>query len=92
MFYSFDLLATAYLILRSTFLPRAVGALLVSAGLAYLANSFATFLSPGFSASLVPYILLPGLVGEGALTLWLLVKGLNVQRWKEQATASGGWE
>ena len=89
VFYSFYLLSAAYLVLRSTFLPRAVGALLALAGLAYLTNSFATFLAPGFAASLLPYILLPGLIGEGSLTLWLLVKGVNDQRWKEQASAAG---
>jgi hypothetical protein len=30
------------------------------------------------------YNMIPGLLGEGALTLWLLVMGVNVQRWKEQ--------
>jgi hypothetical protein len=31
----------------------------------------------------------PGIIGEGALTLWLLVKGVDAERWKEQAGAAG---
>jgi hypothetical protein len=27
----------------------------------------------------------PGIFGEGALTLWLLVKGVDILRWKEKA-------
>jgi hypothetical protein len=27
-------------------------------------------------------------LGETALTLWLLAAGVNVQRWKEQASAA----
>jgi hypothetical protein len=41
--------------------------------------------SQPLARSLSPYILAPGILGEGALTLWLLVMGVNDQRWKEQA-------
>ena len=34
------------------------------------------FLWPPFANSLQPYILTPGLVGEGSLTLWLLTMGV----------------
>jgi hypothetical protein len=32
--------------------------------------------------------MMPGAVGELSLTLWLLVKGVNIQRWNEQAGAN----
>jgi len=35
---------------------------------------------------LFPFVAASGLVGEGSLAIWLLVKGVNVQRWKEQAS------
>jgi len=65
-----------YLIFRSTFLPRILGVLMVIAGLGWL-----TVLSP-LARYLWPYIAAPGLIGEGTLTLWLLVIGVNAERWK----------
>jgi hypothetical protein len=73
-----------YLIFRSTFLPRILAVLMVIAGLGWL-----TFLSPPL-AFLSPYIFVPGLVGEGALTVWLLAAGVNTQRWKEQTSGARG--
>lgn len=83
VFFGFYCLLIGYLIFRSTFMPRILGVLMAFAGLSYL-----TFLSPPFAKYLSPYILVfPGL-GEGLLMLWLLVMGVNVQRWKEQASAA----
>jgi hypothetical protein len=71
---------TGYLIVRSTFLPRILGVLMVLAGLGYL-----MFLWPPLGDRLFfPYIVVPGVVGEGSLTLWLLVMGVNNIRWREQ--------
>lgn len=84
VFFGFYCLLIGYLIFRSIFLPRTLGALMVFAGLGWL-----TFLSPPLANYLRPYVLLPGIIGEASLTLWLLVKGVNVQRWQEQANTAG---
>lgn len=88
VFFGFDIIIFAYLVLRSTFLPRAIGVLLAIDGLAYLVYSFASLLAPGFAAHLVPWIQLPALIGEGSLCLWLLLVGVDVERWKERASAA----
>jgi hypothetical protein len=87
LFGAYDIL-TGYLIVRSTFLPRILGVLLVIAGVGYLINTFATVVAPDFAAHLSPWILIPGLA-DLLLPTWLLVIGLNAQRWKEQAQAAG---
>jgi len=83
--FGFTCLLIGYLIFRSTFLPRTLGVLMAIAGLCYVVNSFANFLWPAFARPLFPWILLPAFPGEFGLMLWLLVKGVNVQRWNEQA-------
>lgn len=88
VFFGFDILCVAYLIFRSRFLPRAIAALLALDGVAYIAYSFLDILVPGFAADLVPWIQLPALLGEGSLCLWLLIGGINVQRWKHWASAT----
>ena len=88
VFYGFDFICVAYLVLKSTFLPRAIGVLLAIDALAYLADGFANMLAPGFAAHLVPWIGLPTIIAEGSLCLWLLVAGVDAGRWKEQASAA----
>jgi hypothetical protein len=71
-FFGVYCLLIGYLIFRSGFLPRVLGVLMAIGGVAWL-----TFLWPALAKSLSPYIFLPGIIGEGALTLWLLVIGVN---------------
>jgi Domain of unknown function (DUF4386) len=73
-------LLTGYLIFRSTFLPRGLGVLMAFGGLSWLSN-----VSPELADDLSPYNVAAGFFGEGLVMLWLLVVGVNVQRWKEQA-------
>jgi len=75
VFFGFYCLLIGYLVFKSNFLPRFLGALMVFAGLGWL-----TFLWPPLANSLSPYNFLPGIIGEGALTLWLLVKGVNERK------------
>jgi Domain of unknown function (DUF4386) len=84
VFFGLYLLLAGILILRSVFLPRILGVLMILAGLSYV-----LFLSPPLAKSLQPYILVfPG-VGQISLTLWLVVMGVNTERWKEQASSAG---
>lgn len=74
-----------YLILRSTFLPRIIGAVLVAGGASYFIVSFTTFISPTLGARLTPFVIPIALLGEGSFTLWLLIKGVNAEKWRLQA-------
>ena len=75
-------LLLGYLIFRSTFLPRILGVLMAFAGLGWL-----IFLSP-LAKHLSTYLKVLGFLAEASLMLWLLVMGVNDQRWKEQAGAA----
>ncbi len=69
-------LLIGYLVVRSDFLPRILGLLMALGGLSWL-----TSLSPALANHLHPYNEALGFIGEGSLMLWLLVMGVNAQRW-----------
>ena len=85
-FFGFYCLLIGYLILRSQLMPRVVGVLMAFGGIGWLVNSFARLLSPTLAAYLGAWSMAPGILGEAAVTLWLLVVGINVQRWHELTT------
>lgn len=80
VFFGAFCIVAGVLIYRSRFLPRTLGVMMVIAGICYLVNSFALFLAPGLASLLFPYILMPCLLAELSLALWLLVKGIDVAR------------
>jgi hypothetical protein len=80
IFFGFWLIPTGYLILRSTFFPRIIGVLVMLDGLGWV-----TYLWPPLATSLYPIISIVAAFAELPLALWLLVVGVNVRRWKEQA-------
>ena len=84
VFFGVFQLLIGYLIFRSTFLPRILGALIALGGLGWL-----TFLSPPLATSLLTYLMVLGILAELPLMLWLLVMGVNGERWNEQARAAG---
>jgi hypothetical protein len=72
-------LLLGYLILRSTFLPRLIGVLMVLAGLGWLA-----YLSPPIEQHLSIVIEGLGVLAEASLMLWLLVMGVDKEKWMER--------
>jgi hypothetical protein len=83
IFFGFWLIPIGYLIFRSTFMPRIIGVLLMIDGLGWV-----TYLWPPLANTLFPFISAAAALGEIPLLLWLLIVGVNDQRWKEQAGAA----
>jgi Domain of unknown function (DUF4386) len=85
VFFGLWCVLTGYLIFRSTFLPRILGVLLAISGLGWV-----IYLYPPLAYHLfIPYIASASALGEIPLEFWLIVMGVNVERWKEQASAAG---
>jgi hypothetical protein len=80
VFFGCYALLKGYLIVKSTFLPRVLGLLGVLAGAGWL-----MFLAPPPAMRVYPSIVAIGLLGAMAQIVWLLVFGVNEERWKDQA-------
>ena len=78
LFFSGFCAATGALILRSRLLPRAIGVMMLLAGICYLVSSLNTVVTPTLAGMLLPWILLPCFVGEASLATWLLIKGVDI--------------
>lgn len=74
IFWGLWLFPFGLLVIRSGFIPRLLGVLLMVAGVAYLASAFATLIVPRY-APLVGQVALPLEVGEVPIIFWLLIWG-----------------
>ena len=78
IFWGLWLFPFGVLVMRSGFLPRILGLLLIVNCFAYVAASLISLLWPSY-ATVVSRAMLPALLGELWIMLWLLIKGANVQ-------------
>ena len=76
-------LVLGYLILRSGYLPRFLGALYV--GLGFVVRNFALVLAPKYAFD---WLLLPMTLAMLAAALWLIIRGVNFDKWANSG-ASG---
>lgn len=82
-FFGFSTFINGFLIFRSTFLPRFLGIISMLGGMGWL-----TFLYPPLGNQMYLYILPVALLGSVLQILWLLFKGVNVERWEKLALDS----
>jgi len=74
-----------HLIRRSRYFPRLIGVMLAMAGCGYVVFSIAQMLSPAFAAGvLFPWVFTFAFIAESILALWLLARGVNIQKWDER--------
>ncbi|MCO5189906.1 MAG: DUF4386 domain-containing protein [Anaerolineae bacterium] len=77
-------LILGYLIVQSGYFPKVLGFLFIAAGIGYLFDSMGQLLVSGYTTT-------PGAIAaviafaEIAFPIWLLVKGVNMDRWQNRA-------
>jgi hypothetical protein len=80
IFFGFHLLVLGYLLYRSELFPAILGALVVLAAVGYLTESFAFLLAPAYESLASTIVLVTAVVGEMALALYLVVRGVRTQQ------------
>lgn len=81
VFFGFHLLLVGYLVFKSDFMPKIIGVLVMLAGLGYLIDNFAQVLLSNYIDYAMLFLLIvviPGVIGEVTLAIWLLVKGKKI--------------
>jgi Domain of unknown function (DUF4386) len=74
------LLPLGILVMRSGFLPRILGILLIAACFGYLTGSFTSLLLPRFATVVNRFTIIAGAAGELPMMMWLLVRGAKVRQ------------
>jgi uncharacterized protein DUF4386 len=84
-YYGIEWLVRAYLIWKSTFLPKFLGVLMGIGGLAFVLRNFLMILAPQYASDLFLMLMFPGAL---AMTVWLFVKGVDVAKWNAKVSAA----
>ena len=87
VFFGFYAILLGVLILRSTFLPRLLGFISILGGLGWLTNLWRPLWS-----QVGNYVLIFALIGAVLNVFWMLVFGVNEQRWHAQAGSANDRE
>jgi hypothetical protein len=90
IFFGCACLVEGYLIYKSGYFPKFIGILMQLAGFCYLVSCFAALFAPALADVITPAILLPPLIGESSYCLWLLIKGVNIDKWDERTSMAHG--
>jgi hypothetical protein len=85
LIFGFHLLLIGYLVYRSGYFPRILGILLIIGAAGYLAQSYGHILAPQYDDILSTVVIVLSIPGELLFTVYLLWKGLNVEKWEERA-------
>jgi hypothetical protein len=78
LFYGTAWILRGYLSLRSDYFPRLLGALMIAAGLGFAAKTLTQVLAPAQSSNI---LVAPMFFNAIALVIWMLVKGVDPEKW-----------
>ena len=81
VFFGLQCFFNGTVVLRAGYFPWFLGVPLMAAGLAYLVNCVGSIWSPPLARALFPVMAAAGFLGEGAMTLWLILVGIDREKW-----------
>lgn len=81
VFFGIYCIILGILLFKSGYFPKAIGVILAVGGVFDVLNEIVAFGAPALSNALPDWVQLPGFIGELALTVWLIVVGLNLEEW-----------
>lgn len=86
LFFALHLVALGYLVFKSGYIPKVLGAMMLIGGFGYAFEGLQSMFLPDSAVAsyAVIALLVVATVGELAFTFWLLIKGVNVERWNAQ--------
>jgi hypothetical protein len=85
MFFGLSLAVLGYLIFKSGYFPRILGILMVVGALGYLLDAYGNILFHNYGETFGWVVGVTAVCGELPFFLWLVIKGVNVQRYNERA-------
>jgi hypothetical protein len=86
VYYGLAWIVRGTLISQSSYLPKFLGVLMIIGGLGFITRNFVLILAPAYASGALLLLLFPGGL---LLTAWLLVRGVDVDKWQERSIASG---
>lgn len=80
LFFGVHLIVLGYLAIKSTYIPKAIGILLILAAVGYIIDGIAKLYMPNYSdykAIFEVIVIMSSVIGEFSFTAWLLFKGFK---------------
>ena len=84
-YYGMSWIVRSYLIFRSGYLPKFLGVLMAIGGLGFVVRNFLLILAPAYASDVLLMLMFPGGL---LMTVWLLVKGVDVPKWNARLNAA----
>ena len=84
-YYGMAWIVRSYLMFHSGYLPKFLAVLMCIGGLGFVVRNFLLILAPAYASDVLLMLMFPGGL---IMTIWLLVKGVDVTKWDAKVSAA----
>ena len=80
LFWGLWLFPLAYLVYKSNYFPNIISFVLIASGIGYIIETTTFIIIPEIHIMIKPFLSIPESSGEVVMLLWLLIKGVSLQK------------